>query len=106
MDFEEGDIEKLTQLARIDCTGEEKKNLYQNLSKILDYIEQLSELDVSDVAPCNHILPTLKNVLREDVVKEPLSREEFLKNAPASISSMVRVPPVLNKDNQWSTTRP
>ena len=99
MDFDEEDIEKLIRLCRIDCTGEEKKALYQNLSKILGYVEQLSELDVSDVAPCNHISPTLKNVLRDDVVKEPLSREAFLKNAPASISSMIRVPPVIKKDN-------
>ena len=98
MDFDEEDIEKLSRLCRINCTGEEKTSLYKNLSKILDYIEQLSELDVSDVAPCNHILPTLKNVLRDDVIKEPLSREEFLKNAPASISSMIRVPPVIKKD--------
>lgn len=100
MNFDEGDIEKLTRLARIDCPEEERKTLYQNLSKILVYIEQLSELDLSDVAPCNHILPTLKNVLREDVIEAPLSRAEFLKNAPASISSMVRVPPVINKENQ------
>lgn len=100
MNFNEEDIERLTRLCRIDCTGQEKKALYQNLSKILDYVEQLSELDVSNVDPCNHISPTLKNVLRDDIVKETLSREIFLNNAPASISSMIRVPPVIKKENQ------
>ncbi|HCJ83322.1 MAG TPA: Asp-tRNA(Asn)/Glu-tRNA(Gln) amidotransferase subunit GatC, partial [Parachlamydiales bacterium] len=50
------------------------------------------------VAPCNHVLPQLKNVLREDRAQETLSREEFLKNAPQHIGGMIRVPPVIRME--------
>ncbi len=97
MEFSKEEIEKLTHLCRIKCTEEEKRKLHANLKKILNYVEELSTLDLQDVPPCNHILPQLKNILREDVCEQTLSQEEFLNNSPASISSMIRVPPVIEK---------
>jgi aspartyl-tRNA(Asn)/glutamyl-tRNA(Gln) amidotransferase subunit C len=93
--FDEKELSKLAKLCRIETTEEEKKKLFQSLSKILTYIELLKEVDTEGVAPCNHILETLHNVMREDEIGEVLPREVFLANAPSHVGGMVRVPPVI-----------
>ena len=93
--FDEKELEKLTKLCRIACTEEEKKTIHQKLSKILNYIEQLNEVDTEHVEPCNRVLEALCNVMRKDEVGEPLPREEFLSNAPSHVGGMIRVPSVI-----------
>src|SRR3990167_5522877 len=98
MDFSESDLEKLSRLCRIGIAPEERARLRENLSKILSYVEELSRLPLENVPPCNHVLPLVQNVLRPDRCEETLSREEFLKNAPDQISGMIRVPPVMQRE--------
>ena len=90
---------KLTKLCRIECTEEEKLKLSSNISKILDYIDQLQEIDTTDVPACNHVMEQLSNVTRKDEIGPTLPREEFLSNAPAHIGGMVRVPPIIKSTN-------
>jgi aspartyl-tRNA(Asn)/glutamyl-tRNA(Gln) amidotransferase subunit C len=90
-------IKQLTALCRIDCTEEEQLSLLEDLKKVLSYIEQLQQIDTEDVPPCNHILETMSNVMREDCVGDVLNREEFLANAPAHVGGMIRVPPVIKQ---------
>ncbi len=93
--MEEKDFLKLTKLCRIECSEEEKKKLMERLKKVLVYVEQLKEVDTAGVTPCNHVLETVHNVMREDVVGETLPRDLFLSNAPAHTGGMIRVPPVI-----------
>lgn len=93
--FDTQTIEALIKLSRIHCTEEEEKELLSSLQKIVAYIEQLSELDTSNVEPCFQVIPTQQNVFREDRVGTLLPRDEFLKNAPAHVGGMIKVPPVL-----------
>lgn len=88
-------IKQLTRLCRIDCSDEEQKALLEDLKKILNYIEQLQQIDTANVPPCNHILEGMANVMREDEVGELLPREAFLANTASHIGGMVRVPPVI-----------
>ena len=97
--FNEKELEKLTKLCRIECTEEEKKALHHHLAKILQYIDQLNEVDTEGVEPCYRVLENLSNVMREDQIGETLSRELFLANAPAHTGGMVRVPPVIKFAN-------
>lgn len=90
-------IQKLTRLCRIDCTEEEQEALLKDLRKILDYIEQLQEIDTSNIPPCNHVLEGMCNVMREDRIGPVLDREEFLGNAPSHIGGMIRVPPIMKQ---------
>lgn len=90
-------IQQLTRLCRIDCTEEEQKALLQDLEKILEYIEQLQQIDTDHVPPCNHVLEDMANVMREDVIEEVLNRESFLANAPSHIGGLIRVPPVIKQ---------
>lgn len=88
-------IEELTKLSRIGCTEQEQQALMRDLKKILDYIDLLQEIDTEHVSPCNHVLESIVNVMREDAVGNVIPREAFLANAPAQIGGMIRVPPVL-----------
>jgi len=90
-------IQYLSELCRIGCTEEEKEILTKDLGAILDYIEQLQELDTENVAPCNQVLKEMKNVARNDEAKGVMAREKFLKNAPEEIGGYVRVPTVQKK---------
>ena len=93
--FDETDLNKLMKLSRIDCSEQEKQKLISSLSRVVSYINLLSEVDTEGVAPCNHILETLANVTREDEVGPTLSRETFLANAPSHVGGMVKVPTVI-----------
>jgi len=101
-EFNEEQITKLAQLCRICCSEEEKRALHQHLAKILLYIDLLQEADTDQVKPCCRVLETPSNVMREDLVEKPLSREEFLANAPSHVGGMVRVPPVIKFSNKGS----
>lgn len=94
--FDHQTLEYLKKLCRIDLTEEEGIDIEQSLGRILDYIEQLKEVNTDNTRTCRYVLSgMLKNRMREDEVKEPLPREEFLANAPDQIGGMIRVPPVL-----------
>lgn len=88
-------IEKLTELSRIACTDEEKERLRWDLNTIADYIALLEEVDTAGVEPCNRVLETVKNGMREDEPGKTLDRALFLANAQEHVAGLVRVPPVL-----------
>ena len=61
------------------------------LSKVLDHIEKISELDLDDVEPTSHVVE-LENVLREDTPRPSLPRGTALDQAPDSDGAGFRVP--------------
>lgn len=91
-------ISYLSGLSRIHCTDEEAEQLLKDLQQIVDYIEQLQDLDCTDVPPTSHAIAGVSNVMRDDEVKETLPRKTFLDNAPDHVGGMIRVPPVLSSD--------
>lgn len=88
-------INKLSKLCRIECSEEEQVAILQDLQKILNYIEQLQQIDTTDVPPCHQVLADMANVMREDTVGGLLDPELFLANAPSHIGRLIRVPPVI-----------
>jgi len=75
---------------------EEEKELYtEQIGKILDYVDKLSELDTDDVVPTAYTVP-MKNVLREDKVEESLPREKSLSNAPDKKDGHFRAPKIMS----------
>ncbi len=97
--FNQEDLDRLTKLCRIACNEEEKKTLFEKLGKVLKFMEQLEEIDTTGIKECDHVLETISNVMREDVVGELLPRELFLENAPSHVGGMIRVPPVIKSNN-------
>ena len=74
-------VKHVAKLANLLLSSEEEEKYSQQLSKILDYIEQLNPVDTSDVVPTFNITPN-QNVMRGDGVDKSLSQEEALKNSP------------------------
>jgi aspartyl-tRNA(Asn)/glutamyl-tRNA(Gln) amidotransferase subunit C len=96
MEMNQDTIHALTALSRIGCTEEEQEALLKDIQKILAYIEQLNEVDVSNVLPCNQVISDQFNVFREDVVGQTLSSALFLELAPSKTGGFIRVPKVLS----------
>jgi aspartyl-tRNA(Asn)/glutamyl-tRNA(Gln) amidotransferase subunit C len=81
----------VARLARLRLTDEEVQGMTGELSKVLDHIETISELDLEGVEPTSHVVE-LENVLREDVPRPSLSRDKALEQAPDSDDAGFRVP--------------
>jgi aspartyl-tRNA(Asn)/glutamyl-tRNA(Gln) amidotransferase subunit C len=89
-------IDQLAHLARLEFDQQAKQNILNDLNRILDYIDQLNELDTSNIEPLIYLTPN-QNILREDEVKEVLKKEEALANAPKKDSDYFRVPKVIQQ---------
>jgi aspartyl-tRNA(Asn)/glutamyl-tRNA(Gln) amidotransferase subunit C len=90
------DVDKIATLAKLKFSDTEKEKLQKDLNKILEYIDQLNELDLEGVEPLENINET-ENVLRKDEVYNWLTTEEALKNAPSKTGKFFKVPKVLDK---------
>ena len=78
-------------LAKLELPAEEKEQAKKDLAEMLDYIDQLGELDTTGVEPMSHVFP-VNNVFREDVVTNGDDRDNILKNAPEEKDGMFVVP--------------
>jgi aspartyl-tRNA(Asn)/glutamyl-tRNA(Gln) amidotransferase subunit C len=84
------EVEHVAHLARLRLSAEELEKMRTDLSAILDHIDLLKEVDVSDVAPTAQVTD-LFNVMRDDAVRPSLPREDVLANAPDQRDGMFRV---------------
>ncbi|MBU1165195.1 Asp-tRNA(Asn)/Glu-tRNA(Gln) amidotransferase subunit GatC [Patescibacteria group bacterium] len=85
------EVEHIAKLARLGLTDEEKTKYARQLSSILEYVEQLKEVDTKDVEPTAQVTG-LENVLREDKVEgcDELTRDRLIKNAPEAEDDLVK----------------
>ncbi len=96
MDISNELIDKLADLAKLEFNGEEKEHIKNDLSRILTFIDKLNEIDTNGVEPLIFMSDAV-NVLREDEVKQTITKEEALQNAPKKDSDYFRVPKFLDK---------
>ncbi len=89
------EVDHVALLARLGMTAAERERFQEQLSSILAYVEQLGELDTSQVSPSAQILE-FSNVMRPDVVQQGLTTEQALANAPERLADYFVVPPVLD----------
>ncbi len=87
------EVVHVATLARLGLTEEEIVLFGEQLGSILQHMESLSELDVSNVPPAAQVIP-LTNVERPDDARPSLPREEALANAPRQEDGYFRVAPV------------
>jgi aspartyl-tRNA(Asn)/glutamyl-tRNA(Gln) amidotransferase subunit C len=89
------DILKLASLSKLRLSDEEIESLRDELSEILNYVEQLNKVDTSDLKPTYQVTG-LTNVTRPDeVVDYGYKTDELLKNAPALQDNQFKVKRVL-----------
>lgn len=78
-------------LSKLELSPQEKEQAKQDMSRMLDYINKLNELDTAGVEPMSHVFP-LHNVFREDVVTNGDDRAHMLRNAPEEQDGAYVVP--------------
>lgn len=89
------DVQHLAQLSSLQLTDDEIDTMQTDLAHILEYVEQLNELDTTGVEPTYQVTD-LENVWRDDkVIDYGISREQLLALAPAQANNSVKVPKVL-----------
>jgi aspartyl-tRNA(Asn)/glutamyl-tRNA(Gln) amidotransferase subunit C len=90
-------VHKVAHLARLELTLAEEEQFAPQLSSILDYFAQLSELDTNNVEPTTRAID-VSNVTRVDILKPYSDTEGLLKQAPEQDGNYFRVPQILNTD--------
>lgn len=98
MKIDEQIIDRISTLAKLEFSGEAKKQIEADMNAMLDFIDKLNELDTENVEPLIYMSEEV-NRLRPDVVKEEVSREEALKNAPEADSYYFKVPKVISENS-------
>lgn len=94
MHVDEATVRRIARLARIKITDEEAAGLESELSAILDWVEQLKEVDTDSVEPMTRVVPiSLKQ--REDVVTDGEKPAEIVANAPVTEDDFFVVPKVV-----------
>ena len=96
MEVNDALIDKLANLARLSFDPDEKERLKQDLQKMIAFVEQLQALDTDGELPVLQ-MSTNTDVLREDEIKNTLSRNEALKNVPCTDGVFFKVPKVISK---------
>lgn len=94
MSISRSEVEHIADLARLELSEDEIAQLEIELSRILEYVDLLNELDTSGVAPTAHVV-VQGDVLREDVTRASLPTEDVLANAPEVEEGYIRVHAVL-----------
>jgi aspartyl-tRNA(Asn)/glutamyl-tRNA(Gln) amidotransferase subunit C len=94
MSFDQSDVEKIAHLARLAVTDEEAQELTGDLSRILDLVAQMEQVDTSNVEPMAHPL-NMNQRLREDRVTEENNRELYQSVAPSTENGLYLVPKVI-----------
>lgn len=84
-------IAKMAKLSHVKIEESQLDLYIEELNKILVWMGQLDEVDVSKVQPLAHPL-VLEQVMREDKVEEPISSQTALRNAPESKSGFFTTP--------------
>jgi aspartyl-tRNA(Asn)/glutamyl-tRNA(Gln) amidotransferase subunit C len=99
MQVDDALIDKLSKLAMLQFSDEERKEIKSDLEKMIGFVDKLKELDTTGVAPLLHMSADV-NVLREDVPGDMLHHEEALRNAPLHDDVYFKVPKVIKKPAQ------
>ena len=94
MSIDSDDVRKIAHLARLAVDESDLPRYAENLSSILDLVEQMNAVDTREVTPMAHPLNAVQR-LREDAVTEPDQRELFQQDAPAVEAGLFLVPKVI-----------
>ena len=87
------DTQKIAKLARLKLTEIESDKLNGYLEQVVDYIDQLNQLDTSNVQPTSHVLP-VNNVFRDDEASKS-KNIDYLTGAPSNNKGHYEVPKII-----------
>ena len=88
-------VRKVAMLARLELTEAEEQQFTSQLSSILEYVQQLDELDTQDVPPTTRAIE-VSNITRPDQLVVFAGREDILDSAPEREADFFKVPKILD----------
>lgn len=91
------EVKKVASLARLNITEEEEISFTTQLNSILEYFDQLSELDTTNVKPTTRAIE-VSNITRTDTLTPFPAKEDLLKAAPEQQGEFFRVPKIISSD--------
>jgi aspartyl-tRNA(Asn)/glutamyl-tRNA(Gln) amidotransferase subunit C len=94
-ELSEDDVRHIALLARIGMTDEDVQNMRNDLSNIMDQFDALTQVDTDGVEPTGHSVD-IKSVMRDDVSRPSLPKEDVLANAPNREDDRIRVKAVMD----------
>ncbi len=94
MSLDKSEIEKIALLARLEIDAEDVAKYSNELSGILELVEQMNNVDTSDITPLAHPLDIAAR-LRDDNVTETDQRDRFQEKAPRTEDGYFLVPKVI-----------
>ncbi len=94
MKIDKNTINKIARLSRIKLDDKESEDYIKDLNSILEWVEQLNEVNTENVEPLSNISSSILPK-REDVSKDSNSSDEILENAPDKLEGFFAVPKVV-----------
>ncbi|WP_155962491.1 Asp-tRNA(Asn)/Glu-tRNA(Gln) amidotransferase subunit GatC [Streptococcus ruminantium] len=95
MKISEAEVRHVAKLSKLEFSDQETAAFAMTLSKIVDMVELLNEVDTTGVSVTT-TMADRKNVLREDIAQKGESCEALLKNVPESQNNFIKVPAILD----------
>ncbi len=89
-------VDKIAELSRLQFEAQEKEAIKKDLSRMLDFVGQLEEVNTDGVEPLIFMTDEY-DTLREDVSASTITQQQALKNAPKKDSDYFKVPKVMDK---------
>lgn len=96
MKISEEEVRHVANLSKLRFSDEETAEFATTLSKIVDMVELLSEVDTEDVAPTT-TMSDRKTVVRPDLAQAGTDRTELFKNVPQHQDNYIKVPAILEE---------
>jgi aspartyl-tRNA(Asn)/glutamyl-tRNA(Gln) amidotransferase subunit C len=94
MSLDKDQVRHIAMLARLEVAADESADMVDKLSRIVDFVDQLSQADTEGVVPMAHPLDVAQR-LRADIVTESDHRDDYQQNAPAVADGLYLVPKVI-----------
>jgi aspartyl-tRNA(Asn)/glutamyl-tRNA(Gln) amidotransferase subunit C len=94
MKIDQENLQKIAHLARLNFDAKAGEKMSADLSQVLDWVDQLQEIDTQNVAPLTSMSSEI-NVFRTDQVGIQMTQEQALKNAPKQENGFFSVPKVM-----------
>lgn len=85
------DVLKLAQLAKLQLTEDELNHFSTDLSAILDYVEQLGDVDTGELEPTAQVTGLINATRPDTIIDYGTTPEDLLKNAPAVQDGQIKV---------------
>lgn len=91
-------VDRIAKLAKLEFEKGAKEDIIKDLNRIIQFVEKLNELDTANVEPLVYMSDE-RNVLRKDTVKQEITQQQALKNAPQKDSDYFKAPKVIDNNS-------